>query len=70
MKYNNATIKLCILFVMLYACEEQEPKPKSLEQCSGKPCDFAPYIWKKQITDEAYTYSCIDLPIVYKNAGL
>lgn len=52
------------------SCKEYNPEIKSTDTCETLPCDFAPYLWKKRITDEAYTYSSIDLPIVYKNAGL
>ncbi|HOS84104.1 MAG TPA: PQQ-binding-like beta-propeller repeat protein [Bacteroidales bacterium] len=60
---------LCIVSLCI-SCKEYNPEIKSTDTCEKLPCDFAPYIWKKRITDEAYTYSCIDLPIVYKNAGL
>jgi len=57
-------------FSLFFACKEYNPEIKAIDKCKNLPCDFAPYLWKKRITDEAYTYSCIDLPIVYNNAGL
>lgn len=66
----KSKVLICLLNLTVFlACKEPQPKPKLQESCNGSPCEI-PYLWKKCITDEAYTYSCIDLPIVYNNAGL